>query len=511
MIRFLTLCALTSLLAMPSHSSDDKGKEELYPDSYFPNKAGQLKLDTEAPEENTHLQSVIDRVVQPVANALLRFQQLSTAGAPLDVDYLQVAITREESSSEAAPSRLQDLFNSLRVELLQSVSSELIGILRQELQVTLSKELAVYPAAGHSQPLLTTVQAAEALLKEKDETPAMIGVTAEIATPSSYAELLGMEVVSPRLEQIPTSPKKELIGADLTSLTAKEIRKKFLQSTVHPECRHLISPRAFKELFGLEHPELEADFITEHGSYEGLLISGRFSGILDLSYIATKKNLRDLKINTKHSLDKGLDIKCSIVPYSILHLDDQLRYYVSNGMQCSGYGAYSCQTYIDRFRKLSISFSNKPLAIPPHMASMNNLKNLCLARNHLNRVPHVIYKMTQLEMLDLSDNELTTISSDISDLYRLEDLNLSNNKLESIPASLSQCSKLIVYKLNLKGNAKLKEIWDRDVARFESIHGMLSRSIYDSKPPLPYESEEPIAILLRSMPGFYQPDVNVLI
>jgi hypothetical protein len=509
MVRFFSLFVVTLSFAAPSYSSDisDKGKVECDSPIMHLQAIRQDLVVDETSEDKNQLQLIVERVVQPVANSLWRLQQLSTAGAPLEASFIREESARAELSNDKPQNIRQDLLNGLRAELLQSVGQELIGILRQELLVALSKELTDAHISGSPRPLSTEA------IQTKDDVPAMEEVKPEVDRFGAYSFLFDTDEISTNSHSITNDSKSEFTKTSTTSITAKEIRKAFLRSTVHPDFRCLISPRIFKELFGLDYPELEADFIKEYGSYEDLLQSGRFEGILDSSFIKTEKAIRD--INDRHwTRDKKMELKSSVVPISILRKDKLLSYLIesdrcySSGCETAGY------SYHKHFHNLSITFTGKPLALPPHMAMMKNLRDLCLAHNHLKTIPHVIYKMTRLAKLDLSDNELVTFSADISDLRELQELNLSNNKLENIPVSLSQCRKLRVFDLNLQGNPKLKEIWDRDLACFEAIHGILSRTRngWDrSDRQLPYETEEPLAIVLRSLPYFYQPDIGVKI
>lgn len=506
MIRFLTLCSLTLLLAMPSYSSDDKEKEDLQPASLSSNRLAQLKLDAEAPEENTQLQSVVDRVVQPVANALWRLQQLSSAGAPLDTEYIQVTQIREESANEAMPSLRQDLFNSLRVELLQTVSSELIGILRQELKIALSKELGVFGAIGTSLPERTGGESVETSPNEKVDAPAMVEVIRGRGLIDIEPTELEPEAPQPTCFQDENAQRDEFLNQVISLNKKTDFFMLILGKQYKEEETGVVCPGATKEMFiaqfNLYDPKSEAAFLETFGPYDEQLKNQdsnffynrpTFLGVINEEYLMMRQiilesdplttvsidkeksgrraahlssslrllppeigrlvNLRKLKLPdcTAQLITLTKEIgKCRQLEELILHnghlksLPDEIRFL--SKLHTLDLHGNKIKTFPNGFWNLNqlvkLKLDDNKIKELPDITNLTNLRELDVSGNKLGELPPFLWKMTSIEDLSVVHCRISTLPAEVSNLSKLKRLNIGWNELSDLPSEFTKLTNL---------------------------------------------------------------------
>ncbi|MDX2301497.1 MAG: leucine-rich repeat domain-containing protein [Microscillaceae bacterium] len=73
-----------------------------------------------------------------------------------------------------------------------------------------------------------------------------------------------------------------------------------------------------------------------------------------------------------------------------------------------------------------------------HLALLENLECLDLARKELFTLPTSIFQLKKLRILNLRANQLRALPPDIKELQSLRHLNLSGNFLESLPQELGE-------------------------------------------------------------------------
>jgi hypothetical protein len=96
------------------------------------------------------------------------------------------------------------------------------------------------------------------------------------------------------------------------------------------------------------------------------------------------------------------------------------------------------------------SFSGIPelTEFPKEICSMDDVDQVMIVSNKIERVPAEIVQMKSLNNLNLSGNAFTSIPTEICQLSELTKLNLSNNPITDFPKEIAQLKKL--KKLNLK-------------------------------------------------------------
>jgi Leucine-rich repeat (LRR) protein len=89
--------------------------------------------------------------------------------------------------------------------------------------------------------------------------------------------------------------------------------------------------------------------------------------------------------------------------------------------------------------------------IPEEIASIPNLREICISCNKFTMIPSTIYKCVKLEILIISNNLISAIDVDsLSSLTFLTVLDLRNNNIQVVPPKLGNMSQ--IKSLQLEGN-----------------------------------------------------------
>jgi len=87
---------------------------------------------------------------------------------------------------------------------------------------------------------------------------------------------------------------------------------------------------------------------------------------------------------------------------------------------------------------INLDLSNQELnKIPPQIKKFKNIENLNLSNNNISKINSAIYNSETIETLDLSNNQLTVIPYKMERMYKLKNLNLKANKIDTIYGSFS--------------------------------------------------------------------------
>lgn len=87
---------------------------------------------------------------------------------------------------------------------------------------------------------------------------------------------------------------------------------------------------------------------------------------------------------------------------------------------------------------INLDLSNQALnKIPTQIKKFKNIENLNLSHNNISKISSVIYNSETIETLDLSNNQLTVIPYKMEQMYNLKNLNLKANKIDTIYGNFS--------------------------------------------------------------------------